>query len=169
MFFRDYKAHFNTRRLALRFEPGTVQKGTGCETKFKPSMPPWMMNWAILFPDGLHVRVKEYFLPMAHPNYAQGLRKQFSYQYGPTTSTDLEGMPWTQRDKDTVIRLDLDQWGPHMHYGGKSHLKQESLNGSFKITDAEVFAFVEAVQTCRQSGCQMEDILLFSLKKDGTR
>ena len=168
MFFRDYKANFDARRLALRFEVGTIQKGVGCETRVKPDLPPWIMDWAILYLDGKHIRVKETFKPMMHPNYNQGQRLHFCYQYGATT--DAKGMPRTASDKDTIIRLDLDQWDrPHMHFAGQSHIYQEDLTGSFRIADVEVFAFVEAIETSRQSGCSMQDILFFELKKGGRR
>ena len=73
-------------------------------------------------------------------------------------------MPRTANDRDTIIRLDRDKWGPHMHYGGKAHLDQQSISGSLIIANIEAFAFVEAVQTVRQSGCSMEEILFFTLK-----
>ena len=169
MLFRDYKANFDTKRASLKFEAGTRQKGVGCETKVKPDMPPWVMDWAILYSNGFHIRVKETFKPKEHPNYNRGERLHFCYQYGATTATDSKGMPRTASDKDTIIRLDRDPFGPHMHYAGRAHIKQEDLTGSFVIDRAEVFEFIEAVETCRQSGCSMDEILFFSLKKDGKR
>jgi hypothetical protein len=127
------------------------------------------MDWAILYPDGTHIRVKETYKPKAHPLFAQGERMHFCYQYGLTSACDSKGMPRTACDRDTVIRLDRDQFGPHMHYGGKAHIKQESLTGSFVIDNAEVFEFIEAVETNRQSHCSFEEILFFGIRKDGRR
>ncbi len=169
MLFRDYKASFDARRAKLKFEPGTRQLGIGCETKVKPAMPPWVMDWAVIYPDGLHIRVKETYKPKLHPHYDQGERMHFCFQYGATTAWDAKGMPRTASDRDTVIRLDRDQFGPHMHFAGKAHIKQESLDGTFVIDNVEVFEFIEAVETCRLSGCSMEEILFFSLKKDGNQ
>jgi len=169
MFFKDYKAAFDEKRSKLRFEPGTIQKGPGCETKVKPQLPTWLLDWAVLYPDGFHFRVKEYYKPKLHPAYNQGYRVQFSYQYGATTATDAKGMPRTASDRDTIIRIDLDQWGPHLNYAGINHIQQEALTGAFKIMDSEVFAFVEAVETCRQSHCTMQEILFFELDKAGVK
>jgi hypothetical protein len=169
MLFGDYKANFEARKSLLRFPDGTRQLGDQCEAKSRPEMPPWLVDWAIIYPDGNHVRVKEYYVPQLHPNYDRGIRKHFSYQYGATTQTDAKGKPFTASDQDTVIRLDRDQWAkPHMHYAGKSHIYQESLTGSFIINDVEMFQFIEAVETHRQSShCPFEDILFFALKKAG--
>lgn len=169
MLFRDYKANFDNRRAVLKFPPGTRQKGVGCETKVKPAMPPWIMDWAIIYPDGTHIRVKETYKPKPHPLYNEGERMHFCFQYGATTSWDAKGMPRTASDHDTIIRLDRDVFGPHMHYAGQSHVKQECLTGTFVINDIEVFEFIEAVETSRQSGCSMEEVLLFNLRKKGKR
>jgi hypothetical protein len=168
MLFEEYKNRFDSRRVKLSFPPGTKHLGGSCEAKSRPAMPPWGVDWAILFPDGNHIRVKEYYVPQTHPNYDHGVRKHFSYQYGATTTTDPKGMPRTQSGRDTIIRLDLDQWDkPHMHYAGKDHIYQESLVGTFVINDMELFDFIEAVDTHRKtSGCRFEDILFFELKEN---
>jgi hypothetical protein len=169
MLFKDYKANFETKKASLKFPPGTTYEGVGCETKVKPEMPPWMTDWAILYSDGMHIRVKEYYKPKVHPLYNQGERVQFSFQYGATTSRDARGMPRTSSDRDTVIRIDRDQFGPHLHFDGQAHVKQEGLSGSLVIDKVELFEFIEAVETCRQSGCSMGDILFFVLKNAGTK
>jgi hypothetical protein len=169
MHFKEYKASFEARRAALKFPAGTTHEGVGCETRVNPDMPPWIVDWAILYPDGKHIRVKETYRPMAHPLYAQGERKHFCFQYGATTARDAKGMPRTASDRDTLIRIDCDQFGPHMHYAGKSHIKQDALAGSFVIDKIELFEFIEAVDTHRQSNCPMEEILFFSMKKAGGR
>jgi hypothetical protein len=159
MLFRDYKANFDQRRVSLRLPPG----------KSRPAMPPWIMDWAVLYPDGMHFRVKETYRPALPPLSAHGERLHFCYQYGATTGTDRKGMPHTLSDADTVIRLDQDQFGPHMHYKNKNHVKQEALTGKLILADAEVFAFIEAVETHRMSGSSFEDILFFELKRGSKR
>jgi hypothetical protein len=165
MLFKDYKANFEARKAALKFPPGTLHEGVGCETKVKPAMPPWVMDWAILYPDGTHIRVKETYKPKPHPLYNQGERLHFSFQYGATTARDAKGMPFTASNRDTIIRLDHDQFSAHMHYKGQDHITQDGLTGTFVIGNIEVFEFIEAVETCKQSGCSMEDILFFALKE----
>lgn len=169
MLFNDYKANFEARRAALKFPDGTTHEGVGCETKVQPNMPPWIVDWAILYPDGFHIRVKELYKPKPHPLYNQGRRTQFSFQYGLTTARDSKGMPRTASDRDTIIRLDHDQFGPHMHYAGRNHIQQEELDGKFIIDDIELFEFIDAVDTHRQSHCPMEDILFFDMGKGGRK
>jgi hypothetical protein len=169
MLFEDYKADFDSRIAALRFPSGTRQEGVGCETRVNPNFPPWIVDWAILYPDGLHIRVKETYKPKPHPLYNQGQRLHFCFQYGSTTARDAKGMPRTASGRDTVIRLDRDQFGPHMHYAGRDHIQQEDLTGKFIIDDIELFEFIDAVETHRQSGCPMEEILFFALKKEGRK
>jgi hypothetical protein len=169
MRFTDYKAKFEARRAALKLPVGTTFEGVGCETRVKPDLPPWIMDWAILYLDGTHIRVKETYKPKPHPLYEEGERLHFCFQYGATTSRDAKGMPRTASDRDTIIRIDRDKFGPHIHYAGRSHIKQEDLNGSFVIDSIDPFEFIEAIETHRQSKCSMEDILFFSLKKAGSR
>jgi hypothetical protein len=169
MLFGEYQANFDKRKALLNFPPGTHQLGGTCEAKFRPAMPPWLIDWAILYADGNHIRVKEYYVSQGPPNFDHGIRKHFCYQYGLTSGTDSKGMPRTTSDRDTVIRLDRDQWGPHMHYGRRAHVQQDTLSGSFVINDSELFDFIEAVETHRQSGCRFEDILLFELNKVGSK
>lgn len=169
MLFKDYKANFEAKRAALKFRADTTFRGIGCETKMRPDMPPWMTDWAILYSDGMHIRVKEYYRSKLHPFYDQGERVQFGFQYGATTTVDDKGMPRTASDRDTIIRIDRDKFGPHLNYGGRNHIPQEDIEGKLVINDVELFEFIEAVETHRQSGCSMEDIFFFSLKKAARR
>ena len=169
MLFAEYKANFDRKRLALSFAAGVEQKIVGCQTQARPAMPPWVMDWAVLYADGMHFRVKETYKPQPHPNYAHGQRLHFCYQYGATTGTDRKGMPYTVLDSDTIIRLDHDKFGLHMHYRGRNHINQHEMTGQFKFTECEVFSFVEAVETHRQSGASFEDIFFFVLQKGSKR
>jgi hypothetical protein len=169
MLFSEYKANFDARKASLNFPSGARQLGGTCEAKSRPAMPPWLVDWAILYADGKHIRVKEYYVSQGPPDFNHGIRKHFCYQYGLTSGTDPKDMPWTTSHRDTVIRLDCDRWGPHMHYGGNDHLQQESLTGSLAINDVQLFDFIEAVETHRQSGCRFEDILFFELNKVGKK
>src|SRR5258707_13212207 len=105
-------------------------------------MPPWLVDWAILYADGNHIRVKEYYVSQGPPSYDNGVRKHLCYQYGVTSGTDPKGMPWTTSDRDTVIRLDRDQCGLHMHYARRAYLQQDALSGSFVTNVRELFDFI---------------------------
>jgi hypothetical protein len=169
MLFSAYKDNFDTRRAALRFSSTVKQLGGNCIAKSRPAMPPWIVDWAVLYSNGFHLRVKEYFVSKSHPHFDEGERKHFSYQYGVTSDVDEKGMPRTLAKKDNVIRLELDRTDkPHMHLGDTDHIYQEDLTGTFVINNIELFEFVEAVETHRQSAlCPFEEIFLFGLKKGG--
>ena len=169
MLFGDYKRNFDLQRAKVALPIDVVQKGFGCKTSANPSMPPWVMDWAVLFGDGTHFRVKETYKPAPHPFTSHGERLHFSFHYGATTGTDAKGMPKTISGIDTIIRLDKDQFGPHMHYAGMNHIQQASITGKFRINNAEVFDFVDAVLTHRMSGAPFGDILFFGLPRSKRR
>ena len=164
MLFAEYRADFYRKLARLRLPADCRQIGSGPEAKSRPAMPPWMTDWAILYADDSHIRVKEYYIPDFHPNYAHGVRKHFCFQYGATTGVDRKGMPRTASDRDTVVRLDLDDFGPHLHFGGRAHVKQHEITGTLVINDIDLFEFIEAVETHRQSGCSITEVLFFELQ-----
>src|SRR4030088_3056679 len=53
-------------------------------------------------------------------------------------------MPRTASDRSAITRIDRDQFGPHLYYAGKNHIKQEKLEGSFVIDNTDLFEFIEA-------------------------
>lgn len=111
--------------------------------------------------------MKEYFRSKPHPDYMQGTRVTFSYQYGETTGTDSRGWPRTANDKETIIRIDVDdEWGPHLNYNRRNHILQQDLEGSFRIEEMTVEKFLDAVNTHMSSnGCPFQDILFFKVKE----
>ncbi|MGA7155840.1 MAG: hypothetical protein WBY53_03285 [Acidobacteriaceae bacterium] len=165
MRYAEYKANFDAKLAALKFSDETRLVGVGCETKMRPAMPPWIMDKAILYGDGNHIRVKETYKAQVHPNFEHGERRHFCFQYGATTGIDAKGMPRTASDRDTVIRLDCDNFGPHIHYKGLGHIKQDDIVGSLIIGQVEVFEFIEAIETHRQSKCSIEEVFFFDLKR----
>jgi hypothetical protein len=168
--FLDYKKAFDLSRASLKFPPGTIQRGIGCESTRRPRLPPWQVDWAILFDDGNHIRVRETWESMSHPNFDIGKRRHFGYQYGPASGTDEKAMPRTDENSDTILRVDNHPpYGPHVHYNGQNHVTQNNLEGFFQIADAEIFAFIDAVMTSRGSRCDLADYLDFKIKGTGRR
>ena len=167
MRYRDYLQNYAIKKSALRLPIGTHQMG-GLKCKSSPNVPPWLLDWAIVFPTHTHIRVTEYFVPQAHPNHGLAIRKHFCYHYGPTTDVDHKAMPETKDNAQTIIRIDQDRFGPHIHYKGQDHVEQNRIAGNFIIQEAEVFEFIEAIRKHQESGASFEELLSFTLNDGGT-
>jgi len=168
MRYGDYRSNFYAKRALLRFTGLDREIGPDLAPRARADAPPWALDWSILYKDGHHIRVKEAYTPMAHPNYLLGTRTFFSFQYGATTGLDRKGLPRTTDDVDTIVRFDnTPSQGPHMHYGRKpGHIFQQDIEGSLVISNIELFDFIEAVETHRQSGgCPMDEILFFKMRE----
>jgi hypothetical protein len=108
-------------------------------------------------------RVREEFEPYSFPRVAEACRYAFSFHYGENTGPGYGGKPRSVHDNDTVIRIDDNKLqGPHICYQRTNHILQEHVS-NFEIDKTELFSFLDAVKTVRQSRCSFEDILLFKI------
>jgi hypothetical protein len=168
MLFSQYQAHILTKKRALKLQDvdAASERFMLDPQNVRPA-PPWQLDWCIPFKDQMHIRVKEFWRGKPHPEYLEGYRRTFGFHYGPTTGIDRRGWPKTQSNMDTIIRIDLDiDIGPHLCYEGRNHIPQECVAG-IVIAEADLFDFIDAVRTHRESnGCPFEDILGFKVKVD---
>jgi hypothetical protein len=165
MRYREYVRQAQSRRDQIKLEDGAQELGPFfSQPTIRPGYPPWTLDWAILFTDGRHIRIKESYKVKPWPHSQdQGERLHFSFQYGETTEMDVKGMPRSTSNRDTILRVDCDRHNAHMHYGGRNHIQQGELSGSFVISDVDMFDFIEAVDTHRKSGCSFEDYFFFKV------
>ena len=125
--------------------------------------PPWNFDWCIRFSDGKHIKLKERWFPRPLKLGGIGYRRFFAFHYGELNpASDPQGFPL----KDSVnfppiIRIDHDAWGPHLHYKGEDHIQQSRVRG-FHISNADLFAFIEAVHRHRK-GEEFDQILNFTV------
>jgi hypothetical protein len=139
-----------------------TQLGPFLTPTIDPNKPPWQMEWAIVFDDGLFFRVTENWFKRKSMG-GRGIRHHHSFHYGPANpDRDQYGIPKRSAAYPAIIRVDVDRRGPHLHYAGNDHIPQNKVKG-FDIADAEPFVFAEAVMQHRRTGESFEKILKFTL------
>jgi hypothetical protein len=162
MRYEEYVAWFDGEHKGLTFESGCTQVGP----LFVPtpiSKPPWKLDWCVRFSDGMHIKVKERWWPRPIKFGGRGYRKHFAFHYGEANPlSDADGFPLRDDKYRSIIRLDHDPYGPHLHFGGEDHVFQTRVSG-FDISNADLFEFVRAVQLHRETGEMFDKILKFTV------
>jgi hypothetical protein len=93
-----------------------------------------------------------------------GYRNGFSFHYGPANpQVDDEGVPLRSNSYPAIIRIDQDdRIGPHLHFHGENHIPQERVQ-SLRISDVDMFDFIQAVLTHRKNGESFDKIMKFKV------
>jgi len=111
--------------------------------------PPWALDFAILYPDKMYIRIYEYYRPLPRSAGGGGCLQYFAYHYGPyRNGFDRNGFPF-QID-EVELRIDVDEWHKrHAHYGSENHIPEARLSGlDFNAIDP--FQFIQAVDEYRK-------------------
>lgn len=162
MRYGEYAAWFDEQYKKLRFEPDCTQVGPLC-VPTPIAKPPWKLDWCVRFSDQMHLKVKERWWPRPVRLGGLGYRKHFAFHYGQTNpDSDLDGFPLRDNTFHSVIRIDHDPYGPHLHFGGEDHIFQPRITG-FDLSNADLFEFVRAVQRHRETGETFDKILNFTV------
>jgi hypothetical protein len=167
MHYTDYGRRLLVEHATFAIEPAWVEIGPLHNPTILPSSPPWNMDWAILFPDGKYAYAKERWYPasISRPRGANwGHRQHFSFHYGTANpARDSRGIPLPDNIHfPAVIRIDKDQWGPHLHFGGENHIPQTRIQG-MTIEDADPFDFMRAVLEHRTTGANFDAVMNFQV------
>jgi hypothetical protein len=162
--FLHYQSEFLKKRLALGLEVGDFKSWLQLDPPRRLDKPRWRLDWAVLFTnDNMFFRVREDYEPYSFPRVSEAYRSVFTFHYGPNTVTGFGGRPRTEHNADTIIRIDKDETtGPHLCYARRNHILQEHVS-NFIIEKTELFDFLEAVKTVRESKCTFEEFLLFKI------
>lgn len=162
MHYTDYERWLEDQHSRCVLESSCTQVGPFCTPTVSPNRPPWQMKWAVIFDDGLFLRVTENWLTRKGMG-GRGLRHHHSFQYGQANpDRDEEGIPRRSPAYPTIIRIDFDRYGPHLHYRGDDHIPQNRVKG-LDIASIEPFTFVQAVMQHRKTGESFEQILNFTI------
>jgi hypothetical protein len=162
MILSDYESWFETLHNQLSLEEGAREHGPFLGPTIAPGVHHWKLDWAILFRDGMHVRLKETYWPNPFALGGGGRRRHFSYHYGTTpSSVDPRGFP-TPRLSIPTIRLDNDKWGPHAHFQGEDHIKQARIQG-LQLDSVEMFPFLGVILQHRETKIPIDDLWGFRL------
>ena len=122
--------------------------------------PPWGLEFAILYSDGMYIRIGEYYRELSRIEGGGGSLKYFAYHYGPYAGPlGPEGFP--VMTKQVELRIDVDERHKrHAHYGGEDHIPESRLKGlNFETIDP--FQFIGAVEEHRQHKRPLHEILGF--------
>lgn len=161
MLYAQYDKWLQEQYSKIVLEPNCVEAGPYLDPTINPNKPPWKMEWAVIFDDGMYFRVTENWTN--RKGVGSGYRKHFSFHYGVANPIrDQDGIPCRSPAYPAIIRIDCDRNGPHLHYSGEDHIQQSRVK-SFRISDAEPFEFVRAVMEHRTTGKPFNEIINFQV------
>jgi len=162
MIFSEYELWFQNLYNQFSLERGAQEIGPLLRQTVAPAQHFWNLDWGILFPDAMHLRLKETYCPRALAHGGGGARTQFSFHYGTTpASFGPDGFPVPKLSTAT-IRLDHDKHGPHAHFSGQNHIKQNRIQG-LQLDSIEMFVFLNGVVEHRKTHRPIEEVLGFTL------
>jgi hypothetical protein len=146
----EYEAWFGGECNKLTLEPGFTIVGPFTDACGDPDSPPWSSDFAIIYPDGMYIRVGEYYRQLPKADGGGGCRRLFSFHYGPCTDTrDDEGFPVFS--KKFELRIDIDRLHKrHIHYMMEDHIPEARLPG-LDFDSINPFEFIRAVEEHRKS------------------
>ena len=161
--FADYKAWFQRECDGITLESGFTHVGPILDPLPNTDFPPWGLDFAILYTDGMYIRVGEYYRPLPRHAGGGGCLQYLSYHYGPYGDPlGRDGFPVFT--KDVVLRIDIDERSKrHAHYQQEDHIPEARLAGlDFDAIDP--FQFIRAVEEHRRDGKSLHEILGFKVE-----
>jgi hypothetical protein len=167
MQFAEYEKWFEEQASGFDFGAGCVSVGPYLTPTVTPNKPPWKTEWTVLFEDGFYLRVVENWYRRSASLGGRGVRKAFSFHYGPTNpAKDHEGVPIHSDEYPAIIRIDhdTDGRGPHLHFGGEDHIPQGRVQ-NLRISDADPFQFIRAVVDFRRNRQSFDKIMQFTVTR----
>jgi hypothetical protein len=119
---------------------------------------------AIIYDDGMYLRVKEFYRQLSRGDGGGGCLDSFAYHYGPCSGAfDPYGFPTMIPAVELRIDMDLAS-GRHAHYRKPGeHIPEQRLPGlNFDLIDP--FIFIRAVEIHRQNTTKtLPEILNFQV------
>jgi hypothetical protein len=156
----EYEAWFEGECNKLALEPGLIIVGPFTDACSCPDSPPWDSDFAIIYPDGMYIRVGEYYRQLPKVDGGGGCRQSFKFHYGPCSdSRDSEGFPVFSEEFE--LRIDIDRLhGRHIHYEKVDHIPEARLPG-LNFDSIDPFKFIRAVEEHRRTLKPLHKILGF--------
>jgi hypothetical protein len=159
----EYEAWFEGECNKLILEPGLTLVGPFTDACGNPGSAPWNSDFAIIYPDGMYIRVGEYYRQLPKADGGGGCRHYFKFHYGSCADTrDSDGFPVFSEEFE--LRIDVDRWHKrHIHYMNEDHIPEVRLPGlDFERIDP--FEFIRAVEEHRKSSKPLHEILGFKME-----
>jgi len=161
--FDEYVAWFQDGCNSIILHPGFSLAGPITSAVNDPA-PPWTVEFAILYGDGMYIRIWEYYRELPKGEGGGGRLHYFSYHYGPCgAECDEDGFP--NREDNCVLRIDIDERSQrHAHYGGEDHIPEDRLVG-LDFDSITPFDFIRAVEQHRSTFLKpLTEILGFEVR-----
>jgi hypothetical protein len=158
----DYQAWFQGECDTIVLRPGFSVVDPKVEAVDDPS-PPWSVIFAIIYDDGMYVRIYEHYRELSKSDGGGGRLQYLSYHYGPCSEgRDDDGFP-VMEDR-CILRIDIDfRSKRHAHYDGEEHIPEERLLG-LDFGTITPFDFIRAVEQYRATQKPLPEILGFEVK-----
>ena len=125
--------------------------------------PPWEMDFAIMYQDGMFIRIAETYDPLPKSVGGGGRIRHLSYHYGRHNGAyKADTTPAFSRQCD--LRIDIaPHYGRHIHYNNEDHIVEARIQGlDFDAMDP--FKFIRAVEEHRKTSKPLHEILGFEVK-----
>jgi hypothetical protein len=164
MQFVEYEKWLSEEAAKVVLEPTSTTIGPYATPTSQPNKAPWQTELTVVFDDGMFFRICENWYRRKSVLGGAGFRGHFSFHYGPANpDTDEEGVPLRSKAYPATIRIDQDdRIGCHLHYNGEDHVPQSRVQ-NFRISDADMFDFIRAVQAHRANGDSFHEIMKFTV------
>jgi hypothetical protein len=126
-------------------------------------LPPWVLDFALMYSDGMHIHLGETYVPLPKREGGGGRIYHLSYHYGRHEGRfKASGMP--AFSKSCELRIDIDSLhGRHIHYGGEDHIIEDRLPG-LDFDKIDPFLFIQAIEEHRADGKPLHEILGFKVE-----
>lgn len=163
--FTEYVAWFQAELVKVPDDPDVSCIGPILRPTSSQGPVPWKLDWALLFQDGNYLRITENYRPLPRTRgFPRGERDHFSFHFGKDPGPrDARGFPRrVLNDPGTILRIDLDRRGPHIHFAGDNHIPQSRVEGMI-IESFDLFVFLAAVQNHYKTGKGLDEILGFKV------
>jgi hypothetical protein len=159
--FDDYQAWFQDECNAIVLKPGFLTVDPQVVGVNDPA-PPWSVKFAIIYDDGMYIRIYEHYRELSKREGGGGRLKYLSYHYGPCSEErDDDGFPLAE-DR-CVLRIDIDRFSHrHAHYDGENHIPERRLLG-LDFDAITPFDFIRAVERHRTTQTPLPEILGFEV------
>jgi hypothetical protein len=160
--FDDYQAWFQGECDTIVLKPGFSVVNPKVEA-IKDPAPPWSVIFAIIYDDGMYIRIYEHYRELSKREGGGGRLQYFSYHYGPCgDERDDDGLP--DMENRCVLRIDIDRKSKcHAHYDGENHIPEDRLL-NLDFDTLTPFNFIRAVEQHRATNTPLPEILGFEVK-----
>jgi hypothetical protein len=125
--------------------------------------PPWVLEFAIMYSDGMYIRIGETYRPLSRQDGGGGRLQHLSYHYGRHLGGfKADGFPALVNKCE--IRIDIDSLhGRHIHYQGLDHIPEVRTPGlDFDAIDP--FRFILAIEEHRKTSKPLHEIFGFTVE-----